>query len=525
MSLSKVQLSEGQLEHHRIWKYVILALVGLFAAKFVQRLRFRSKYKLPGLEPGLPFVGNALQIPRGMKERLQYLSDLRDKHGEMFTLDIGGTRWIFLNSQRVVTDLLDKRAAIYSSRRPTPMSHLATRGRRLLMMPYGDLWRRERKVMHQILNQTQQQIFAPWQDLESKALLYNYLANSDEWYKAHAAFSGSVVLAVVFGRRATPDDQDLRASLQATDEYLAMLGPGSSVADIFPFLTQMPYFTKLQPWRWHADELCERTAAIYKKEVEGVKERMRLGVQKPCFMTEFLESKADRAFTEEEVLFIAGILLEAGTDTTRMSLNQIVAAATLWPEWAATARKHLDRVCGSEAERLPSAEDVEQLPYIKAVVKESFRWKPSIAEIGSPHSLTRDDEYEGYKFPAGSIFMSNAWLIANDPNEYDQPDRFWPERLLNEDMDKRLSGHVGFGAGRRVCVGYNVGTTNMHIAVARLLYCFDFVSTGQIDMSKPLSIDPEHPPCEVKVTVRSDAHRRLIERECRDAAFEAETGS
>ena len=65
----------------------------------------------------------------------------------------------------------------------------------------------------------------------------------------------------------------------------------------------------------------------------------------------------------------------------------------------------------------------------------------------------------------------------------------------------------------------------MHIAVARLLYCFDFVSTGPIDMSKPLSIDPEHAPCEVKVTVRSDAHRQLIEQECRDAAFGAEAGS
>lgn len=41
----------------------------------------------------------------------------------------------------------------------------------------------------------------------------------------------------------------------------------------------------------------------------------------------------------------------------------------------------------------------------------------------------------------------NNWGIANDPAEYDQPERFWPERFLDEDLDKFLKGHLGFGAG------------------------------------------------------------------------------
>lgn len=92
-------------------------------------------------------------------------------------------------------------------------------------------------------------------------------------------------------------------------------------------------------------------------------------------MSEFFGSKEYRGFTEEEVLFLAATLLEAGTDTTRMSLNQVVAAATLFPDWTGRAREDLDAVCGSNAERLPTFDDIDQLPYIKAVVKESFRWK------------------------------------------------------------------------------------------------------------------------------------------------------
>lgn len=73
--------------------------------------------------------------------------------------------------------------------------------------------------------------------------------------------------------------------------------------------------------------------------------------------------------------------------------------------------------------------------------------RPSIAETGIPHATTEDDEFEGYHIPAGTVVTYNNWGIANDPAEYDQPERFWPERFLDSDLDKFLKGHLGFGAG------------------------------------------------------------------------------
>lgn len=75
--------------------------------------------------------------------------------------------------------------------------------------------------------------------------------------------------------------------------------------------------------------------------------------------------------------------------------------------------------------------------------------RPSIAETGIPHATTEDDEFEGYHIPAGTVVTYNNWGIANDPTEYDQPERFWPERFLDSDLDKFLKGHLGFGAGKR----------------------------------------------------------------------------
>jgi cytochrome P450 len=70
--------------------------------------------------------------------------------------------------------------------------------------------------------------------------------------------------------------------------------------------------------------------------------------------------------------------------------------------------------------------------------------------------------------------LVNNRSIALDEKEYDEPLRYNPDRFLDKDLNNALLGHWGFGPGRRVCVGWNVGQQNMWIATARLLYCFDF---------------------------------------------------
>jgi len=92
-------------------------------------------------------------------------------------------------------------------------------------------------------------------------------------------------------------------------------------------------------------------------------------------MTEFFKLEKEKEFSEEELYFIAGALMEAGSDTTRVSLHQLVAAAALWPDWVHRARKELDKICGANADRLPDMRDMNDCPIIRGAVKESIRWK------------------------------------------------------------------------------------------------------------------------------------------------------
>lgn len=121
--------------------------------------------------------------------------------------------------------------------------------------------------------------------------------------------------------------------------------------------------------------LSSSSCRIYSGQLDELEQRRREGTHKPCFASELLDSGAQVEFTRDQLLYILGTLMEAGSDTTRMSMNQVIAGATLFPDWVERARKELDAVCGPNAERLPSFADLDSLPLIKAAVKESLRWK------------------------------------------------------------------------------------------------------------------------------------------------------
>ncbi|EXJ57750.1 uncharacterized protein A1O5_12540 [Cladophialophora psammophila CBS 110553] len=491
--------------------------VALVIRKVISDIRFNRKYRFPPSPPGKPFVGNMLDVPwpAGM-----WGVDLAKKYGEMFTIRIGNKNVVYLNSSRVVTDLLEKRASIYASRPDRPMAQdIASGGVRMLFMGHTNQWRNQRKIMHNILNSQQAETkFVKYQELESRQLIWDYLKDPEHWYNANQRFSNSVIMGVVFGRRAALDDKVLTKMLKQMIEIgsLAFRPSLRSAADFVPWLNYLP--KPLQWWRSYGEDLFKRTLDIYKQEVDAYIVKMKNGQANPCFAADIIQGTAKKEFIlgEHEKLMVFSTLLEAGSDTSRTATTQMCAAAAVYPEWVKTTQALLDEVCGHNAERLPMLSDREKLPYITAVVKEALRWRPFV-QTGVPHELTQDDEYEGYRFPKGTLFTWNAYAIALDEKEYKNAHRFLPERWLDSpDLKNPLKGHWSFGAvGRRVCVGYNVGFNNVWIATACLLYCYNFEQDPDhpIDTYNSMWDSVDRPPFKLRVKPRSQAHIELIERE------------
>ena len=153
---------------------------------------------------------------------------------------------------------MERRAAIYCSRPEFPMTQDIMSGKsRIVLMPYNDRWRMLRKIMHNILSTRSQDVFKPFQDLESKHLLWDYLHHPDRWFAANGRFANSVIMSVVFGRRSTLDDPDIVELFDTIELFLNNQQPGVNFVDGFPFLAKLP--PSLQWWRPRGEEIFRKT--------------------------------------------------------------------------------------------------------------------------------------------------------------------------------------------------------------------------------------------------------------------------
>lgn len=169
------------------------------------------------------------------------------------------------------------------------------------------------------------------------------------------------------------------------------------------------------------------------------------------------------------------------------------------------ARDELDKVCGSNASRLPMLDDMTAMPYVCAIVNEVLRWRPVVPLI-TQHQLTQALDFEGYLFMKGTNFLTNSYALNQ---KFEEPNDFNPDRWLNGNESSVTNGLWQFGGGRRICVGYKIAQQELFIAFARLLYCFDYAAAGPFH-SHRLRYHTMDEPFPVEITVRSEEHIQLI---------------
>ncbi|PHT63562.1 hypothetical protein T459_32571 [Capsicum annuum] len=98
------------------------------------------------------------------------------------------------------------------------------------------------------------------------------------------------------------------------------------------------------------------------------------------------------------------------------------------------AHQELDRAIGKE--RWVEEKDFSQLPYIDAIIKETFRLHPLCALL-PPHYSTEDCTVAGYDIPKGTAAYINVWSIGRNSKYWDRPEEFIPERFIENNRHER----------------------------------------------------------------------------------------
>ena len=119
--------------------------------------------------------------------------------------------------------------------------------------------------------------------------------------------------------------------------------------------------------------------------------------------------------------------------------------------------------------------DLKELPYLKMIVKETLRLHPPVPLL-VPRETISHFKIEGYNFYPKTMVQVNIWAIGRDPTYWKDPEKFLPERFVESSIDYKGQHFefLPFGAGRRICPGLNMGMKNVELALANLLYHFDW---------------------------------------------------
>ncbi|GMH16756.1 hypothetical protein Nepgr_018597 [Nepenthes gracilis] len=181
----------------------------------------------------------------------------------------------------------------------------------------------------------------------------------------------------------------------------------------------------------------------------------------------------DIALTMNNIKAILSDLLIAGTDTSFITLDWAMTELIMSPRVMNQAQAEVRNIDGER--KFISENDLPQLPYLKAVVKETLRLHPP-APMSVPRELIEDVTIDGYDIPAKTRILVNLWAIGRDPKSWNDPETFNPDRFIGSRIDYKGQDFelLPFGGGRRVCPGMTFATASTELALAQLLRSFDF---------------------------------------------------
>ncbi|KAF9537942.1 cytochrome P450, partial [Agrocybe pediades] len=441
---------------------IFVVLIGF--SRFLENL-FRAR-KLP---PGPPRLASLLmEIKPSSTTPWKALASLSRRYGPVMSFYRGSTPVVVLGTLKAATDFLEKKGGIYSSRpRNILAGEILSRNLRGVIMPYGKRWRNWRTLMQAGLGIESSNKYKAVQSFESSILLHDLLNEENpNKYSAHfRRFAISVVFCMGYGRRIKYLDDPLVVKNQNATESNKIIyhsAPGYLV-ESWPILLKLP--RRLQ---WFARD------AYKQREIEKemclaiwneVKKNVEEGTAMPSISKRALEKQDKFELDDLELAYGVAAPFGAGVVTTLATLEFIVVALLNHPDVMHKVQAEVDNVVGRG--RLPDFCDMDLLPYTRAVILETMRWRP-ITPLGLAHASISDDEYEdGRYIPSGTTMIPNIYAMSKDEEMFPSPEKFKPERYLEVDKANPNSPNSTFlfGFGRRICPGRHVALNSLFIVL------------------------------------------------------------
>uniref|UniRef100_A0A667YPJ6 Cytochrome P450, family 27, subfamily A, polypeptide 1, gene 2 n=1 Tax=Myripristis murdjan TaxID=586833 RepID=A0A667YPJ6_9TELE len=299
---------------------------------------------------------------------------------------------------------------------------------------------------------------------------------SNELYR----FSLEGISSILFESRIGCLEKEIPAGTQDFIDSIAQMFSNSMAVMVMPKWTRnlLPYWGRyIAGW----EGIFKFAGKLIDKKMEAIQQRVDKNQEVEGEYLTYLLSNTQ--MTSKEVYGSIAELLLAGVDTTSNTLMWAMYLLSRYPEAQDTLYKEVSRCV--PADQIPSAQEVMQMPYLKAVIKEALRMYP-VVPMNARIITEKDVVIGGYHFPKKTVFTLCHYAISHDEKTFPEPWKFKPERWLRDGRERpNPFGSIPFGFGVRGCVGRRIAELEMYLSLSRVTPAYDTIISVTQSLSFP----------------------------------------
>ncbi|CAN8270288.1 unnamed protein product [Cochlearia groenlandica] len=493
------------VDYQNSFIFILLCFFSLICySLFFKKPKNNNGYDLPPSPPSLPIIGHLhLLLSSQSHKSLQRLST---KYGPILHLRIFNVPILHVVSPSMVYEIFrthDEKVSYHGV--PAVEESLVFGSSGFVVAPYGDYWRYMKKlIVTKLLGPMAQEQSRGIRAAELERFRRDLLEKAmkketvDIGKEATKLISNSLC-RMSMGRSCSEENNEAKIVIELSDRF-ASLTKKVFFSQMLRKLGISLFKKEIMDASDRFDELLERILVEHEEKLaedeQGGKDMM------DALLVAYRDENAEYKITRKHIkaIFAEFFIGAAGTSST--TIQWTMAEIINNPNVLARVREEIDSVVGKT--RLIQETDLPNLPYLQAVIKEGLRLHPFLPLV--VRKFQEGCKMGGFYVPQGTNLLVNAYAMMRDPDSWEDPNTYKPERFLNsgqeEERREKTLKYLPFGSGRRACPGSNLAYVIVGTAIGMMVQCFDWEIEGDkvnmeeakgsffLDMAHPLKCIP-----------------------------------
>ncbi|KAL8510468.1 hypothetical protein ACS0TY_017326 [Phlomoides rotata] len=431
----------------------------------------KNPENLPPSPPGLPVIGHLHHLGGGLVHHA--MTRINKKYGPVVALKLGEVMTVVISSRETTKEALRTKDPACADRPDSGVLEIMFYNYSdIAFGAYSEYWRQMRKIcILEMLSAKNVKSFGYIRAEEMDLLVKSVKSSAGEavnFTELIFMMTCSVTCRATFGKVLKGRETFIKLL-----KKMATMAGGYELTDLFPSIKILNLVSrnksKLLSMRDEMDAILDPAVEEHRLNKSGEFEGedivdVLLRMQK--------NKELQFPITTDNIKAVILDMFTAGTETSATTTDWTMALLMKNPGVMAKLQSEIRE--SLKGKKSVEEKDVQQLKYLKLVVKESLRLHPPFPLL--PRKCREECTVGGYTIPNKAKVMVNVGSLCRDPLYWNEPDAFQPERFDNSSIDFLGNDYeyLPFGSGKRNCPGLNFGIANVEFPLAQLLFHFDW---------------------------------------------------